>query len=100
MTGDVNFSSKMAKSIDISKIKDDEEIKKLSVDKQQKLSAIFNTNTKKNDQAITIDELSKSMQEIDTNHDGKLTDAEMSAAWESLPDAKNKVYKKQNIFLI
>lgn len=94
MTGDVNFSSKMAKSIDISKIKDDEEIKKLSVDKQQKLSAIFNTNTKKNDQAITIDELSKSMQEIDTNHDGKLTDAEMSAAWESLPDAKKQGIQK------
>lgn len=94
MTGDVNFSSKMAKSIDISKIKDDEEIKKLSVDKQQKLSAIFNTNTKKNDQAITIDELSKSMQEIDTNHDGKLTDAEMSAAWESLSDAKKQGIQK------
>ena len=91
MTGDVNFSGKMSKKINLSDIT----FQNLSDEKKAKLDAIFNTNNDGDSKdALTIDELTKAVADADTNKDGKLTDAELEASWSKLDNSKKQGIEK------
>lgn len=91
MTGEVNFSGKIAKKIKL----EDITVQDMSAEKKEKLDAIFDTKHDGDSKdALTVDELTKSVAEIDTNKDGKLSDAEMTAAWEALDNSKKQGIEK------
>ena len=94
MTGDVNFSGKMAKKLNLSDIKVDG----LSSEDKAKLDAIFNTkNDGDSKDALTIDEIVKSVANIDTDKNGKLSDEEMKAAWQKLTNKPQGITETQYI---
>lgn len=82
MAGEVNFSGKLAKSIDLSSIT----VENLDETKKKEIEKIFNTVTGGNSATtLTTDELVV-LSDADTNHDGKITDAEAKAAYDKLAD--------------
>ena len=85
MTGEVNFSGKLSKKVDINEIKGSE----IRDTAKAELDKIFDID---NNKELSIDELVKSVADIDTDKDGKISDAEMQAAYNKLSDAQ-----KQNI---
>ena len=94
MTGDVNFSGKIAKKLNLSDIKVDG----LSSEDKAKLDAIFNTkNDGDSKDALTLDEIVKSVANIDTDKNGKLSDAEMKAAWQKLTNRPQGITETQYI---
>ena len=94
MTSDVNFSGKIAKKLNLSDIKVDG----LSPEDKAKLDAIFNTkNDGDSKDALTIDEIVKSVANIDTDKNGKLSDKEMKAAWQKLTNKSQGITETQYI---
>ena len=94
MTSDVNFSGKIAKKLNLSDIKVDG----LSPEDKAKLDAIFNTkNDGDSKDALTIDEIVKSVANIDTDKNGKLSDEEMKAAWQKLTNKSQGITETQYI---
>ncbi|MCR5266002.1 MAG: hypothetical protein K6E29_05350 [Cyanobacteria bacterium RUI128] len=94
MTGDVNFNGKVAKKINLSDIS----VSGLSADKKAKLDAIFNkVNTEADENILTADELVV-LSDIDKNHDGTITEAEMIQSYNSLSaDEKQDITQTEYI---
>lgn len=91
MTGDVNFSGKISKKIDLKEIN----VEKLDNSKKEKLDSIFNVNQKASGKdALTVDELINAVNKIDKNIDGKLSDAEINESWNKLDNAKKQGIEK------
>ena len=95
MTDGVNFSGKMAKEINLADIKAKVNDVELSADKKTVLGGIFDTDS---NSKISTEELAESLDKIDLNRDGKLTDDEMGAAYEKLTaEQKQNVAKNEYI---
>ena len=92
MAGEVNFSGKLAKSIDLSAIT----VENLDETKKKEIEKIFNTVTGGNSaNTLTTDELVV-LSDADKNHDGKITDEEAKAAYDKLADnVKQGLTEKQ-----
>ena len=92
MTGDVNFSGKLAKKIDLSAIT----VEGMEQAKKEEIEKIFNTVTGGTSaNTLTTDELVV-LSDTDTDHDGKITDAEARAAYDKLADnVKQALTEKQ-----
>lgn len=73
MADEINFSGKLAKKIELDKVKPDG----VQNDRKDKVASLFNKQKDNNDASIlTADELVV-LNQIDKNHDGKITDDEI-----------------------
>ena len=91
MTGDVNFSGKISKKIDLKEIN----AEKTDNSKKEKLDSIFNVNQQESGKdALTVDEIINTVNRIDKNNDGNLSDAELDESWNKLDSEKKQGIEK------
>lgn len=92
MSDGVNFSGKLSKKIDLSAIT----VEGMNEAKKKEIDKIFNTVTGGDSaNTLTTDELVV-LSDVDTNHDGKITDDEAKAAYDKLDNnVKQQLTNKQ-----
>lgn len=90
MADNVNFSKKMAKEIKVDELKVKDGQNELSTAKKDALNTIFAGDDKK----ISTEELAESLDKIDLNRDGTLTDDEMGKAYDKLTEQQKQNVKK------
>lgn len=90
MAENVNFSKKMAKEIKVDELKVKDGQNELSAAKKDELNTIFAGDDKK----ISTEELAESLDKIDLNRDGTLTDDEMDKAYNKLTEQQKQNVKK------